>query len=206
MSQHHWRETHFIAEQAEGCALLDNILEIYRPKIGDAYTPYRGHCQRVYAFTIYLISQPPSSENEATQIFEKIAIASAFHDIGLWTAYTVDYLVPSNDEAMKYLDRHLTENHPHISEYRRDISLMITRHHQFLQGSLITNSLPDLFRRADLVDFSWGWVRDRVPTSFVVKMQTTYPNAGFHLYLVRRLCEWVVQHPFNPIPMMRLTG
>lgn len=194
----HWKESKYLAEQVEGSHLLDTILEKYRPKIGNDYSGYRNHCQRVYAYSIYLTENVPRSSAEATEIFEKFAIAVSFHDIGLWTANTVDYIDPSEAEAMRYLD-----SIDRVS-WKEEISLMITRHHQILQGSLVTGSLAEIFRKADLVDFSWGWIRHGVPRSVIISVQDNFKNAGFHLRLLQRATEWFFQHPLNPAPMMRL--
>lgn len=191
----------FKSEVEGGSRLLDSILESYKAVIGDALKPYRNHCQRMYHYACYLSSKllsASSSSTTAEELCTKYAIAAAFHDIGLWTAYTVDYLDPSEAEAKKYCLANGKES------WIEEIGLMITRHHQILQGSLATDSTVEIFRRADLVDFSWGWIRWGVPRSYVLKIQKEIPNAGFHAYLVIRLAEWLPRNPLNPAPMFRL--
>lgn len=81
---------------------------------------------------------------------------------------------------------------------------MIDRHHQILQGDLPTDSLANTLRIADLADFSWGWLRGPVPTAYIKQVQSQYPNAGFHLCLLRFTLDRLRSHPLNPAPMMRL--
>lgn len=182
-----------------GSELLDNILNNYKPVIGSAFASYRNHCQRVYFYcTILSESIKPSTSEECKTLCEKYAIAAAFHDIGLWTANTVDYIDPSESEAKRYCTSNSKQS------WIEEIGLMITRHHQIFQGSLATNSTVEIFRRADLVDFSWGWIRWGVPRSFVLELQKRIPNAGFHAYLVTRVAEWLPRNPLNPAPMFRL--
>ena len=45
---------------------------------------------------------------------EQAAIALAFHDIGLWTAGTLDYLPPSHQEAAQYCAAQQISNPTHI--------------------------------------------------------------------------------------------
>jgi hypothetical protein len=196
----HWTESNFKDEQNAGVVLLDKILESYRGVIGIDFQGYRNHCQRVYLYTLRLTAKPPSSSSDAKEYCDKIATAVAFHDIGLWTAKTVDYIDPSEEEGMKYLTS------VGKTAWKEEVSLMITRHHQILQGTLITGTLPETFRRADLVDFSWGLITWGVPRKVIIQTQGLFINAGFHWGLVCKAIAWFFQHPLNPAPMMRWSG
>ena len=56
------------------------------------FTAYRNHAYRVVNFCAHSRPAP-------TPRLEKIALAAAFHDLGIWTAHTFDYLEPSIDLA-----------------------------------------------------------------------------------------------------------
>jgi HD superfamily phosphodiesterase len=76
--------------------LIEEILAAWKDRIGDDYPGYRGHVYRMFNFCLALHS---CAEEEKT----KLAIAACFHDIGLWSAHTVDYIPPSVSEVKGYL-------------------------------------------------------------------------------------------------------
>lgn len=99
----HWSTQSLVQEQQAGLQLLDSILETYRPVIDRDYQGYRNHCVKVYLYSVRVMPRPADSEGAA--VLRKLAIALAFHDIGLWTARTIDYLDPSITVAMEYLEK-----------------------------------------------------------------------------------------------------
>ncbi len=78
--------------------LIDSILGGYREVIGEDYPGYRNHVQRMVNFCLALGAFEAETRH-------KIVIAGAFHDIGIWTAQTFDYLPPSIEAADIYLKR-----------------------------------------------------------------------------------------------------
>lgn len=202
--ERHWSDVELQEEKYQGLSVIDNILNTYRVKIGDDFQGYRNHCVRVYLYCLYLIKTKP----EDTSVFRKLAVALAFHDIGLWTAGTIDYLDPSRIVAVQYL------NENNLSAWVEEVGEMIDRHHQILLGDLQVDSLTNIMRMGeggfrlhsptavtlfalrssvgDLVDFSWGWVRNGLSRATVRQVQQLYPNAGFHLTLLRYRapCRW----------------
>ncbi len=74
------------------CELIDEILQDYRAVINQSYQGYLNHCKRVAACCLML------SKDGSKETLRKIAIAAAFHDIGIWTAHTIDYIKPSVEE------------------------------------------------------------------------------------------------------------
>lgn len=76
--------------------LIEAILSDWEDRIGDDYAGYRGHVYRIFN---YCLALHPASDEEKT----KPAIAACFHDIGLWSDHTVDYLAPSVAQAENYL-------------------------------------------------------------------------------------------------------
>ncbi len=64
--------------------------------MGADYDKYKNHVYRVFLNCLLIDSE---KNNE-----EKYAIASVFHDVGIWTNHTFDYLDPSIEQA-KILNR-----------------------------------------------------------------------------------------------------
>lgn len=72
---------------------LEYYLEKHQKEIGKDYEAYRGHCLRVLSFTKYFLSLENIQLDP--RIFNIIAMALAYHDIGLWTDKELNYLEPS---------------------------------------------------------------------------------------------------------------
>ena len=170
--------------------LVDEILGEFRPTLGDDYQGYRNHVCRMANFCLAL--------RECDDVErEKILIAGAFHDIGIWTDHTVDYIPPSIPPALAYLEGRGR------SDWSREIELMISEHHKLREYTGGESPLIELFRKGDLVDFSLGLFRFGLPAEFVRQVKQAFPNAGFHRRLVRLASGWFVKHPLNPAPMMK---
>jgi predicted metal-dependent HD superfamily phosphohydrolase len=106
--------------------------------------------------TFCLMLEPCSVQDQ-----RKIEIAASFHDIGIWTDNTLDYLPPSVPPAHKYLD----ENG--LADWAQEISEMILQHHKLRKIKDGSTPMVELFRKGDLVDFSKGMVRFGLPRKAV---------------------------------------
>ena len=168
---------------------LDRILADYQALIGKDFTGYRNHCYRV--LNIY---QALGQQHGVAVDLEQAAIALAFHDIGIWTAGTVDYLPPSHQEAAQYCVAQQISNPNHIL-------LLIDEHHKIRPYK--ADLSIELFRQADLVDFSLGLVRHGVDRSLIRQLKQTFPNAGFHKLLVQLGAKNFLKNPLQPAPMMK---
>lgn len=169
---------------------IDGILCAWRDVIGTDYPGYRNHVVRVVAFCLAL-------RGCDAQERQKLEIAACFHDIGLWTARTMDYLRPSVPPAREYLRQNGRE------DWADEIEAMILEHHKLRPVRDASSPLVELFRRGDLVDFSLGLVRFGVPRETYRALTGEFPNAGFHKALLRMVAPWVLRHPLNPAPMMK---
>lgn len=169
---------------------LEELLRPWRPVVGSAFKGYRNHVYRMVHFCVRLLESPTHEERQ------KILIAGAFHDIGLWVDDTVDYIDPSVPPALEYLDRN------GLSAWSEEIETMIREHHKITpyRGRY---PLVEVFRRGDLADVSLGWIRFGLPSEYVTSVKRTFPNAGFHAFLARRWLQWIVQNPLHPAPMMK---
>ncbi|MCV6611713.1 MAG: HD domain-containing protein [Amphritea sp.] len=170
--------------------LLEEILSPWQETIGADYEGYRNHVYRMLHFCFYL---HPTTREER----EKLIIAAAFHDIGIWSEGTVDYLPPSMVAAQDYLKAE------GLSHWEDEITLIIDEHHKIRQVRDDRYPLAELFRRADLVDFSLGMVKWDVPKHYINEVKAAFPNAGFHKRLMQLTWAQIKRAPFNPLPMMR---
>lgn len=169
---------------------LNSLLEPWKKRMGDDYLGYKNHVLRMLNFCFYLGDYTTEEKN-------KMIIAAAFHDIGIWSgdAPNVDYIDPSVEVARDYL----IEN-----GYGEDekVLLMISEHHKMSEYK--DDPMVEIFRKADLVDFSLGLVRFGVEKDFIKAVRTELPNAGFHKRLAELTLNRIGSHPFkNPFPMMK---
>jgi hypothetical protein len=168
--------------------IVDDILGEQEAVLALDLTGYRNHVYRMINFCFGFGEL--SSEEE-----EKIVIAGCFHDIGIWTATTFDYLPPSIDAAANHLRR---ATRP---EWIVHISEMIDQHHKLRRFS--GDRLTEIFRQGDLIDFSLGTIAFGLNRSFVREVKDRFPNNGFHAGLLRTAGHWIVHHPLNPIPVLK---
>jgi hypothetical protein len=169
--------------------LLEDILQSWKQVIKEDYDGYLNHCYRMIycCFQLYECSEEDK---------EKIIIAAAFHDLGLWTDKTVDYLPPSIELAKNYLITNSRES------WVEEISEIIDMHHKVTpyKGKYY---LVEPFRRGDLADFSLGILRSGVSSLFMKKLKKEFPNKGFHKMLGSQTVKWLVKNPMNPMPIMK---
>ncbi len=172
-------------------ALLDEVLAAYQQVLGVDYSAYKNHCMRVFNFCLALAGEGADAEN-------KIAIAALFHDLGIWTDNTLDYILPSQRLARQYLEK------SGRAAWCDEIEAMIGEHHKLTRYRANASSLVEPFRKADWIDVSGGMLRFRLPDDFVTDVLEAFPNAGFHKKLVALAVERLKTHPFSPFPMMKL--
>ena len=172
----------------EQLPIVDDILGEQEAVLHLNLAPYRNHVYRMLNFCFAFGKL--SSEEE-----EKIVIAGCFHDIGIWTEKTFDYLPPSIDSAASHLRK--TDR----SEWIGQISQMIDQHHKLRRFS--DDRLTEIFRQGDLVDFSLGAITHGLDRDFVRDVKNRFPNDGFHAGLLRTAGHWLVRHPLNPLPVAK---
>ena len=171
-------------------SLVHDLFEPYRQTLGSDFDGYRNHCFRVFNFCLALSGNRPDDE-------EKIAIAAVFHDLGIWTDKTFDYIPHSRRLVRRYLE----ENG--CSRWIDEVDTMIAQHHKLTTFKANPAWLVEPFRKADLTDLSGGLIRFRLDDGFVSDVLDEFPNAGFHKTLVRLSLQRMRSHPFNPLPMMK---
>jgi len=171
--------------------LIDEILDGWRTELGQDFLAYKNHCYRVFNYCMYFFENPAQS-------IKTIAITAAFHDLGIWSDKTYDYLEPSKRLVREYL--HRINSAILIDE----IADMIEYHHKLTPFKHHPEWHVESFRKADWIDVSLGLFKFGLPASFVDEVRTRFPNAGFHQRLVQLTLHRMKSHPFSPLPMMRL--
>lgn len=168
---------------------IEHILSKNKTDFGNHLEKYRNHVYRVFSLCKAL---DPAEEN-----MEKYAIASVFHDIGIWTDNTFDYLEPSIDKAKQYLIK-IGKN-----EWIEEISLMIDMHHKISRYTGPYQNTVETFRRADWIDVSMGIISFKVGKDQIKKTTQQYPVLGFHAFLVSQTFKNLLRSPLNPLPMFK---
>lgn len=171
-------------------SLIDDLLGGWRDPIGEDYQGYRNHVCRVVHFCHAL--RDLSADERA-----KVRIAASFHDLGIWTDNTFDYLDPSIALATAHLGRH------GLDAWVPEVSTMIALHHRVRPVDDARHPLVEVFRRADWIDVSLGLLRFGLPRSYVRTVRAAFPNAGFHRRLVQLTGKRFVAHPLSPVPVLR---
>lgn len=169
---------------------LDALLERHADALGRDFLAYRNHSYRVANFH-YLL------DAEGAIDLDKLAVAAAYHDLGIWTAQTFDYLEPSTALATAYLAE------IGKSEWTVEVAAMIGNHHKLTRCRPPLPASAETFRRADWVDVSRGRLRFGLERCAVVDVLALFPNAGFHRVLARLTLQHLLRHPLRPLPMFR---
>jgi hypothetical protein len=172
---------------------LDHVLRTYADALGDDFVAYRHHTYRVANLCFALASPQPQPH-----VVDKIAIAAAFHDLGIWTDHTFDYLQPSVRLVTAYLAQ------IGRGAWAEEIAAMILQHHKVLPSRREPYSLVEPFRRADWTDVTMGLATIGRTRRLVRALYATWPSAGFHARLVGLTLERWRAHPLSPLPMVRL--
>jgi len=168
---------------------IDDVLDEHGTALRGDFTAYRNHVYRIVNLCTAIAGR---SE------LEKIAVAAVFHDLGIWTDHTFDYIEPSVALAHEYLVAHARQ------AWSVEIEEMIANHHKITSSTAGAGSLVEAFRRADWIDVTRGLRAFGIPRSFVARLYTTWPDTGFHWRLVTLALNRFRRHPLTPLPMVRL--
>ncbi len=151
-------------EVLRSAPLAEEILESHRHRArGDdaGYDGYKAHVYRVINFARALT--PDEADRD-----DKLAIASAFHDLAAFD--TIDYLVPSIQAQDAWLQR--TDR----QSWSDELALIVAEHHRlFRYGPTRPHAaLVEAVRRADLIEVSQGRIRFGLPSSYVDDVRAAF--------------------------------
>ena len=174
---------------------IDHILDTAREDLGDDFVAYRNHVYRV----VHLAAALCDADGDA---LDKLSVAGAFHDLGIWTDRTWDYLEPSAARAQSYLE---SEGKP---EWVDEVREMICNHHKITAwrrpgGARSAVPLVEAFRQADWIDVTLGIRRFGVDKAVIRPIVRAFPNAGFHRRLRQLTIHRLLTRPLRPLPMFR---
>lgn len=169
---------------------VDDILDTWKDVIGNDFPGYKNHVYRIIHFCLAL-------RNCTHDERSKVVIAGCFHDLGIWSGHTFDYLSPSIALAKEYLEQ------SNLDGWASEIELMIAMHHKVRKTQDEHHPLVEVFRQGDLVDLSLGFVRCGLSKRYIHDVKRFFPNAGFHKRLVQLEVGWFSRHPWNPLPIFK---
>ncbi|NTU92085.1 MAG: phosphohydrolase [Chlorobiaceae bacterium] len=172
---------------------IEELFEPFRQVLGNDFEACRNHSFRVFHFCVALCG----TRQDSAQQQQKIVIASVFHDLGIWTAKSFDYLPHSVGLALEHLENIGRD------EWKDEVERMIEEHHKLTPYRSNPEWLVEAFRRADLVDLSLGTIRFGITDIVIRTVRQAYPNAGFHRCLTKLALRRLVTHPFDPLPMLK---
>jgi len=171
-------------------AIVEEVLEIHASQVGHDRTAYRNHVYRVANLSVAIAG-------DARFDLEKVAIAAVFHDLGIWTNNTFDYIAPSVALAREYLEGR------GMSDWSPVIEAMIADHHKVTSSRANPHLLVESFRRADWVDVTFGLRTFGLPRRYIAAVKAAWPDAGFHRRLVELTIDRWSKHPLSPLPMVK---
>ena len=170
---------------------VDAVLDNHASELGHDLTAYRNHVYRVVNLCLAIVG-------DSRVELEKIALAAVFHDLGIWTNHTFDYIAPSVALAREYLAAR------GMADWSPEIEAMIEDHHKITSSRANPQWLVESFRRADWIDVTSGLRRFGLPRPFIASLAAMWPDAGFHRRLVELTIDRWSKHPLSPLPMVKL--
>jgi len=169
--------------------VITEVLSTFESHLGKNFEKYSNHVNRVF-----LLCKALDGTDEH---LVKYAIAAVFHDLGIWTENTFDYLKPSIELAEKYLLKIDKE------EWIEEISLMINMHHKRSKYQGTHQKTVETFRRADWIDVTKGRKSFGISKAAYGEIVSDYPTSGFHGFLVVQTIKNFFKSPLNPLPMFK---
>lgn len=168
---------------------IEQLLQKFKPVLGKDFEKYRNHVYRVFSNCLLMDSEQNNRE--------KYAVATVFHDIGIWTDGTFDYLAPSIQQVKFYLTEIGQE------DWASEISRMIYWHHKLSNYKGENENTVETFRKADWMDVSLGFFTFGFDNQKIRRVRRKFPNAGFHFFLIKQSVKNFFKHPLNPVPVFK---
>jgi hypothetical protein len=125
---------------------VEEVLDNHASELGRDLMAYRNHVYRVVNLCVAIVG-------DSRVELEKIAVAAVFHDLGIWTNKTFDYIAPSVAIAREHLAAR------GMADWIREIEAMIVDHHKVTASGASPQLLVESFRRADWIDVTRGFRR-----------------------------------------------
>jgi hypothetical protein len=171
-------------------ATVEEVLREHGSEMGQDLMGYRNHVYRVVNLCLAIVGDRHVE-------LEKLAAAAVFHDLGIWTHKTFDYIAASVALARAHLAAR------GLADWIPEIEVIIADHHKISHSHAHPNVLVESFRRADWIDVSRGVRMFGLPHTFIAAVAATWPSAGFHRRLVTLTLDRFWKHPLSPLPMVK---
>lgn len=174
---------------------LDTLFAPWLPALGRDALPYRNHVERLLAICTKI--NQPLVESDLLAF----RVAAVYHDLGIWSDGTFDYLPPSRQRAVEWL-----QENGHADKISL-VEALIENHHKIraAQDPLAREGFDpvEIFRRADWMDVSLGLINFGLPREQYRAILKQFPDAGFHKRLLQLGGKQMLTKPWQPMPMMR---
>jgi len=168
---------------------IDSVLANWQDFIGNDFNAYKNHVYRVLNFAASLHPLSPDEH-------EKLSIAAAFHDLGIWSHNTLDYLDPS----IKLMETWLVGNGK--AGWFEELGRIVAEHHKL--RPIKDLPIAETFRKADMIDLTKGRFKHGLPKSHIRDVFDALPTHGFHKRLTQLTFNQIKNNPFsNPFPMLK---
>ena len=174
---------------------VSELLAPWAVQLADDRVAYTNHVMRVLLIADELHAASGADGARPSDRTEFL-VAGVFHDLGIWSEGTFDYLAPSIELAREYLETNAQ------SDLIPTVTEMIDQHHK-VRAAADPSDPVELFRRGDSVDVALGLRRFGLPLSTYRKILNAYPDRGFHWRLVQLGARRLVEHPTSPLPMFK---
>ena len=115
---------------------VEDVLDDHASGLGQDLIAYRNHVYRVVNLCLAIVG-------DSRVELEKIAVAAVFHDLGIWTNHTFDYIAPSVTIAREHLAAR------GMADWIPESEAMIVDHHKITPSRAHPQSLVEPFRRAE---------------------------------------------------------
>lgn len=170
---------------------LDTLFAPWASALGRDYTAYRHHVERLLVLCDWLAADAGVSLDPLA-----LRVAAVYHDLGIWSDGTFDYLTPSTARAAAWLEA------AGRADLLPQVSAMINQHHKVRAAGPATDPV-EVFRRADWMDVTLGLLNAGLPRKRYRELLRRFPDAGFHARLVKLSSKQLLTHPLKPLPMFR---
>ncbi len=168
---------------------LDDGLKPFAEQLGRDHIAYRNHCARVLHAYASIVKDETA--------MRQAAVATIYHDLGIWTDGTLDYLEPSAELARQaVLD--MGE-----SAWVDPVTAMVRWHHKLRAYRGAHAAAVEPYRRADSADVMLGLIRYGIDADVLRAGRLRFANAGFHKRLLQLGGQRFLRRPWSPLPMFR---
>lgn len=168
---------------------VDEGLKPYGELLGSDHIAYRNHCARVLHAFASLVDDETA--------MRQAAVATIYHDLGIWTDHTLEYLEPSADMAR---DAVMELGEPGWVD---PVVGMVLWHHKLRAYTGPHAEVIDPYRRADSADVMLGLVSYGIDRAVLQAGRRRFANAGFHKRLLQLGGQRFLKKPWSPLPMFR---